>query len=193
MKITLEKKSREELSQRRDELADLLKELTAAQSGLAKLETQSAELQKEISTLQADDDLSEAAATKLGTKRQLLQKVSAKIATAESAIQTASSSDIDVTNTLLRGFTNTLHATMRPVFDAYNSEIAKKIRGWCIDDTGAAYLASTLPASISLRATYSPRFGGSPSISFPEIKRAIALADEILSENLKWSFDPKIA
>jgi hypothetical protein len=193
MKITLENKSRAELTQRRDELAKLLAELTGEQAGLAKLEKQRGELQTEIAALESDDDLSEATAAKLSTKRQLLEKITGKIAETEKAIQSASSPIIDKTNRLLRGFTNTLRAAMQPVFDAYISEIAKKIRGYCIDDAGAAYLASTLPACMSLCGTYSHPFGGSPNINFLEIKRAIALADEILSENLKWSFDPKIA
>jgi hypothetical protein len=68
--------------------------------------------------------------------------------------------------------------------------IASKILPWCLNEAEAMAQARNLSAAKSLVGTYTRRFGDY-GVSVPELKAAVARADEILSGVLAWSFVPQ--
>ena len=191
MKITLKKPVLDELQDFRDQLAAELEKLTAASSGLANLTQRRAALQEEITDLESKDASSETAAIKLATKRVQLEQVEKKIAALENVPVPDLQANHDRRSELLRRFARFAAKATEPTVTAYCQVIADKIRPWCQDDTTALRLTWNVPAASLLMGTYATPFG-THNNNAGELRRAIARADEILSGELKFTFDAKL-
>ena len=194
MKITLTKTQHAEITQLRGELAVILKGLASNAAEIDRLNELEQDLKLEITTLEKANSESECDATKLAAKRVQLERVSQKIQSFDSEVGSRSRSDevqkrvaIQI---LLKKFAGVAIVATGDVVEAYAKEVASKIRPFCQDDQFARGMAYTLPAVKHLAQTYSRRFG-TLVVTIPEIRDAIARADEILSGNLSWTFDSK--
>jgi uncharacterized protein YdcH (DUF465 family) len=191
MKITLKKTNRTELTTLREQLAAALEEQTSSNTELSRLNERQQKLTSEITALEnAADSESDAAASKLATKRVQLEQVTRKIAEADSVTGETHSANQDAILSLLRQFARAAAAATGPDIEAYAAEIAAKLRPYCQDDATARQIAFQTPAAKSLTLTYTRAFG-SFGFSANEINAALGRADEILSENLSWTFDAK--
>jgi len=190
MKITIKKTNRAEIVALREQLAAALDQENTSADELTRLSTRQQKLQEEIATLESADSESDEAAARLATKRVQLEQVSKKISGISNVEAGTSVEKQEAGRQLLRQFAGAALAAVTPALEAYEREIADKIRPWCLDETNALGLAYTMPACKSLSQTYSRRFGDY-GFSLAELQAAIARADEILSGELAWSFDAK--
>lgn len=191
MKIKLKKTNRTELTTLREQLAAALEEQTSSNAELSRLNERQQKLTGEISVLEnAADSESDDAAAKLATKRVQLEQVTRKIADADSVTGETHSLNQDAILNLLRRFARAAAAATGPDIETYAAEIAAKLRPYCQDDATARAIAFQTPAAKSLTLTYTRGFG-SFGFSPAELQLALARADEILSENLSWTFDAK--
>jgi uncharacterized protein YdcH (DUF465 family) len=191
MKIKLTQATRTELSALRAQLASLLEQNVTSNGEYSRLAEQQQKLEREIAALEKSGDLEDdATANKLATRRVQLEAVIKKITAADSVSGEARVADTDATLGLLRQFARAAAAATSQDIETYAAQIASKLRPYCQDDATARHIAFTTPAAKNLMQTYAYPFG-SYGFSIREIKAAVARADEILSENLAWSFDAK--
>lgn len=189
MKISITSAHREQLTVLRGQLATALESIHSADGKYSRLTDSQQKLQAEVAALENEDSASEAAASKLATKRVQLERVSGQLE--ELSSQPASSS-LGADQSLLREFARVATAALAPAMEAYAAVVADKLRPWCLNQTEARAFAFRVPAVLSLCQTYSQRFGdfgGNAAV----LKSALDRADEILSGELKWSWDAKIA
>jgi hypothetical protein len=190
MKITLNENQRKEITALRKQLAAALGRQENSTAEMTRLTEKQERLQGEIAALEKGDLENDEAAASLAAKRIQLEQVAKKIAALDSVPATVLGSEYDATAGLLREFARTAAAATQPDIENYVRGIASKILPWCLNEAEAMAQARNLSASKSLVGTYTRRFGDY-GLSVPELKAAVARADEILSGVLAWSFVPQ--
>ena len=190
MKITISPAHRKEIIALREQLAAVLATQTKSSKELARLKSKQATLQDEIAALEKANSDSETSAGALVTKRVQLEAVDKKISDLDDEpISNSARRELDFCS-LLKQFAKVASAATAPDIEKYGREISAKLRDYCYDEVTAYGLALRTPAYASLIQKYSWPFG-SHAFSVDQLKQAIARADEILSGELNWTFDPK--
>jgi len=192
MKIKIDPSALETIKALRGKLAARLKIITNSTGDLDRLTADQEKLLSEIATLEGNDSLSEAAASKLAGKRVHLEQIENKISKLSKVDGRKEASDITENTALLKEFARAAAAATSPSVKEYATEIAAKIRPWSNSDEAALRLAYHTPAAASLMGKY--RYGfGDFGASASVLKAAIDRADEILSGELNWKWDSKIS
>ena len=190
MKINLKKENRDELTTLRAQLATVFKEQGSSVAEMHRLLKKQDKLESEIATLQTSDPENETAATALATKRVQLERVVEKISELSNVPAGITIPQQQQSLNLLKQFARAACAATGSDVENYGRKIAANIRDFCQDDATAYGLAVRTPAYAALISKYTWPFG-SFRFSLGELKQAIDRADEILSGELKWSYDAK--
>jgi hypothetical protein len=191
MKIKITSRAHKGIAALREQLAAALEREIGPAKELSRLSERRDKLQREIEGLEADaNPESDGIALKLAAKREAISQTNKRIESLSTPDDVASGNWLGEKQRLLRDFTNAAVAALTPEMERYASGIARKIRPFCPDDGWAMGIAYRTPAAKEFSQRYSFRFSDfdpTPAL----IQSAIARADEILSGELDWKFDPK--
>ena len=159
--------------------------------GHAKLEERAEQLRSEIANLQSTGAPDKKTATALRETRDELELVEQKLAESDHAATSTLTPETDRASQLMREISLAIQRALQPVMDARLDETVKILRPLFVDDVTTRGAAWQTPYYSQLCGYCSRSYGRSLGAPPSHIKACLEFCDEVLSGELKFSFDPK--
>lgn len=193
MKLSLTSEQTAEIQQLRDTIAKLHKEAVASNRERSRLESSRGALEKKISELvgnalsdrKARADLRDAQ-DELNFTVKRMEEMDSQFAATGGPIQSRSHS-------ALRELSHAIETALKPMLDEKLLEITKQLRPLFTSDELARSGAWTSGAYCYFVSRVHRGFGHMGATHPAQMKAAVEFADEILSGEVDWKFDPKMS
>jgi hypothetical protein len=189
MKIIITPQAREKITELRGHMAALLAKESKSDKELNRLNGIAEGLRGKIAALDAKPDLTDAQAMALAGKRIQLEKTEAQRTTLETSTENQSLEFTHVSRETLMSFRREATAATGPAVEAYMATIQAAFRPFYYSDDLAKGAAFTSAAAGALMAI-THRLWGAYVVNKTEVKAALAHADNILSGEIPFTFDP---
>jgi septal ring factor EnvC (AmiA/AmiB activator) len=188
MKITVTETLKRQLRSQRDNLQESLDEFLQCNRKLGGLEQRRRELNTKLSELESSDSDDQTAIHAIQDSRTALTLVENQL----NAIPPLTGTEQEATlQQMLRAIGRTMELALQPAEEKRLAEISQKLRPYFTSDEqarGAAFLSG---AVTSLKVIAHRRYGHF-GVSVGEVNEALRSADEILTGDLSYEFNPQL-